>query len=63
MGTFSVSMEVGAPSGGEFVQVEALVDTGATYSVLSRDVLGPLGIEAIETISFESADDRISNTR
>jgi clan AA aspartic protease len=52
-------MEVGAPSGGEFVQVEALVDTGATYSVLSRDVLGPLGIEAIETISFESADDRI----
>lgn len=33
MGTLSVPIEVGAPSGGQFVQVDALVDTGATYTV------------------------------
>ncbi len=29
MGAFSVSVEIGATSGGGFAQVEALVDTGA----------------------------------
>jgi|TARA_B100002003_G_scaffold181389_1_gene169465 clan AA aspartic protease len=59
MGTFSVAVEIGATSGGGFAQVEALVDTGATYTVLSSDVLVRLNIQAIETVSFESADDRI----
>ena len=59
MGTFSVTVEIGATSRGEFTQVEALVDTGSTYTVLSRDVLVRLGIQAIETVSFELADERI----
>ena len=59
MGTFTVPIEVGAPSGGQFIQVEALVDTGSTFTVLSRDVLGHLGIESIETVSFQLADNRI----
>tara|TARA_B100000315_G_scaffold234502_1_gene248544 strand:- start:974 stop:1387 length:414 start_codon:yes stop_codon:yes gene_type:complete len=59
MGTFSVAVEIGATSGGGFVQVEALVDAGATYTVLSRDVLVRPNIQAIETVSFELADDRI----
>ena len=46
-------------SGGQFVRVDALVDMGATYIVLSTDVLGPLGIEPIETVPFQLADDRI----
>ena len=59
MGTFTVPIEVGAPSGGPYIQVEALVDTGSTYTVLSRDVLDHLGIESIETVSFQLADNRI----
>lgn len=59
MGTFSVPIQVGSPSRRQFIEVEALVDTGATYTVLSTDVLGPLGIEPIETVSFQLADDLI----
>ena len=59
MGTFSVTLEIGTPSAGEFTQVEALVDTGATYTVLPAEALVRLGIQPIETVSFELADDRI----
>ena len=59
MGTFTVPVEIGAPSGGRFIQVEALVDTGSTYTVLSRAVLEPLGIETMETVSFQLADNSI----
>ncbi len=59
MGTFTVPVEVGSPSGRQFIQVEALVDTSSTYTVLSSDVLGQLGIESIETVSFQLADNRI----
>lgn len=59
MGTFSLFFEIGAISGGELTQVDALVDTGATYTVLSREVLVRLGIQVIDTVSFELADDRI----
>ena len=59
MGTFNVTVEIGTPSAGEFTQVEALVDTGATYTVLPGDALVRMDIQAIETVSFELADDRI----
>ena len=59
MGTFSVAIEIGNPTGVELVQVEALVDTGATYTVLSRDMLVNLGIKPIEMVSFQLADERI----
>ena len=59
MGTFSVTVEIGTPSAGEFTQVEALVNTGATDTVLPAEALVRLGIQAIETVSFELADNRI----
>ena len=59
MGTFSVAVEIGTPSAGEFTSFQALVDTGATYTVLPKEALDRLGIQAIETVSFELADDRI----
>jgi aspartyl protease family protein len=46
MGHFRVSVEVGHPSGGRFVPLEALVDTGATYTWIPRDVLADLGVAA-----------------
>ena len=59
MGTCSVTLEIGKTTAGEYTQVEALVDTGATYTVLPAEALVRLGIQAIETVSFELADDRI----
>jgi len=59
MGTFTVSMQVGNPEGREFVEVEALVDTGASHTLLPREVLTDLGVEALERVSFQLADERI----
>ncbi|MFQ5880385.1 MAG: aspartyl protease family protein, partial [Dehalococcoidia bacterium] len=44
MGTFRVTIEVGDPQGERFEAVEALVDTGATYSVAPRSLLERLGV-------------------
>ncbi len=59
MGTFSVGVEIRSLTGTEFVQVQALVATGATYTVLPEDTLVDLGIQAVDRVSFELADDRI----
>jgi predicted aspartyl protease len=45
VGTFSVRVEVSGAEAGPFVPVELLVDTGATYTVLPRRLLGELGVE------------------
>ena len=59
MGTFSVSIEVTRPYGDEFVPMEALVDTGATYSVFAGHLLDDLGVTSTETGTFELADGRV----
>ena len=59
MGTFTVEIEVGNPSREEFVAVEALVDTGAIYTMLPEDLLDRLGVPRLETDVFELADDSL----
>ena len=59
MGTFTVSIQVGDLAGQQFADVEALVDTGATYTVLPKDILDRLGIEGEGERRFELGDDRI----
>ena len=59
MGTFSVSIQVGDLAGQRFVDVEALVDTGATYTVLPKELLDQLGIAQEGQRRFELGDDRI----
>jgi aspartyl protease family protein len=56
MGRFAVTLEIGSQTGDEFRAVEALVDTGATYTVLPGSVLRELGIQAHRTSVFELAD-------
>ena len=56
MGTFSVSLEVGDQAGNQYRTVEALVDTGATYTVLPASVLRELGVVPHRTSVFELAD-------
>jgi clan AA aspartic protease len=59
MGTFTVPIQVSDLAGQNFVELEALVDTGSTYTVLPTEVLEQLGIEPEGQRSFELADDRL----
>jgi clan AA aspartic protease len=56
MGTFSVQIEIAASSAGNYTSLEALVDTGATYSVFPANVLSDLGVAVEEKRTFELAD-------
>ena len=58
MGTFRYSIEVGDPQGQRFEQVDALVDTGATYTTLPASVLQGLGVEPLRRSTFVLADGR-----
>ena len=59
MGTFTIPLEVADLQGTQFIEVESLVDTGATYTSIPEDVLQRLGIDERETCPFELADDRV----
>ena len=59
VGTFSVNIEIGNTEGTSFETLEALVDTGASFSWVPRDLLERLGVEAIDLWEFETADGRI----
>ena len=56
MGVFSAAVEVRHKSWDEFVSVEALMDTGAIYTMLPEDLLEPLGIERLDSDIFEPAN-------
>ena len=59
MGTFTVSFQIGDLARQQFVNVEALVDTGSTYTVLPKEMVDQLGIEQEGQRRFELGDDRI----
>ena len=56
MSIFRYPLQVGDPEGGQFEVVEALVDTGATFTVVPARVLQRLGIARKETARFRLAD-------
>lgn len=58
MGSFRVAVEVANVSGGRFERMEALVDTGATYTWAPRDLLDRLGAHPEEEWPFVLADGR-----
>lgn len=59
MGTFNVDVQIAHPTGEVFATVEALVDTGATYTMMPATLLRSLGIEPHRTSRFETADGRV----
>ena len=59
MGVFRVELEVCNAEREEFVSVEAMVDTGATYTMFPEDLLGRLGVEPLESDVFELADESL----
>jgi carbon-monoxide dehydrogenase small subunit len=58
MGTFQVEIEVGDPQGERWERVPALVDTGATYTVLPRSLLERLEVTPHTSTPFRFADGR-----
>ena len=58
MGTFRVEIEVGDPGGRRYEVVEALVDSGATYTTLPASMLRRLGVAPISASTFALADGR-----
>ena len=59
MGTFYVTIQVAARLRERYVNMDALVDTGSTYTALPERLLDELGIERETTRTFELADNRI----
>ncbi len=58
MGTFRQRIEVGGSESGPFTSSDVLVDTGATYTLLPRAVIAPLGVRPQEREAFILADGR-----
>ncbi len=56
MRVFSVPIEMGDPEGGHFKRLDALVDTGATFTMVPASLLDELGVEPEESMTFELAD-------
>jgi clan AA aspartic protease len=59
MGTFQATVEIGDADGKRYEAVEALVDTGSTYTWVPRDVLQHLRVEPVGRREFETADGRV----
>ena len=56
MGTFTVQFEIGDPDGETYETVEAMVDSGATYTFIPRSTLERLGVRPFRKMTFEMAD-------
>jgi clan AA aspartic protease len=52
MGTFWVDLEIGDPDNTRFERVNALVDTGSTYSVMPASLLAQLDVARVDRQSF-----------
>ncbi len=59
MGVFNWPLRISNLDGGHSRDIEATVDTGATYTMLPTALLRELGITAMDKRGFELADGRI----
>ena len=59
MGTFNVNLEIGDSKGELWETVDALVDTGSTYTLIPRQLLDRLDVSPQFQREFETADGRI----
>jgi len=56
MGHVDISVGLGTPDRSRFVEIEANVDTGATFTMIPRRILDDLGIRPVDTALFQLAD-------
>lgn len=60
MTTFSVRFEIGDLAGTRFEQVEALVDTGSTFTAVPRELLERLGVRPNRRPEFQLASGQVA---
>jgi clan AA aspartic protease len=58
LSTFRHPIEIGDPAGGRFESIDALVDTGATFTKAPSPLLRRLGVEPTRRSTFVLADGR-----
>jgi clan AA aspartic protease len=58
MGSFRVTVDLANLAGGRFERIEALVDTGATYTWVPKEILDRLEVRPEEEWPFVLADGR-----
>ena len=58
MGTFSWPVEIQGLDGGPMLRIEAMVDTGATFTVIPGYRLSEIGISPSRRAKFEYGDGR-----
>ena len=63
MGTFYWPMEIGPLDGSRYETVDALVDTGATFSQIPGRLLLELGIQPARSVESQLADGSIVQDR
>ena len=56
MGTFNVQFEIGNPDGQKYETVEAMVDSGATFTFIPQSMLKRMGVQPLHKMTFEIAD-------
>ena len=59
MATFTGRLQVGDLEGLQYVEVDALVDTGSNDTVLPRDTLRELGVLPVDRFTYSLADETI----
>ena len=59
MGTFSVDLEIANYTGGEYLAINALVDTGSAHTTVPASILRRLGVAAENRRPFRLADNRV----
>ncbi len=59
MGTFNWPMEILSADGTLAETVDALVDTGSSYTVLPAAILRRLNISSTDTLDFDLGDGRV----
>jgi clan AA aspartic protease len=58
LSTFQHPIEIGDPAGSRFESIDALVDTGAAFTVAPSPLLRRLGVEPVRRSTFVLADGR-----
>jgi predicted aspartyl protease len=58
VGTFNVALQIGDPRGAQWDWIEALADTGASYTWVPARVLAGVGVEPAFRFPFLLADGR-----
>ncbi len=59
MTTFNVHIQIGNIAGTQFEEVEAVVDTGSTFTAVSADLLEGLGIKRARRQRFRLANGQV----